>query len=330
MFARVSVLFLSLAGLAGFAGLAGCQSLVPSGTQGPSETSSDDGEVPTTGSELPPPPDPASISVATYNVRRFFDPHCDSGNCNSGDYEDVPTEGQFTYRADTLATAIADLNADIVVLQEIENQDCLDALTERLGNAYPTALLGETGLAASLDVAVLSRYPSLELRRHASTPLTLPSGGKTWFSREFLEVHFDAEGQRAIVFAAHFKAKINDDPDRRLAEATRAREVVDSVAQAHPLALLVLAGDLNDTPDSPPLRALEDEDGLLRVAAELAPDDWTYRFMGMYEPIDHLLMATTTGVRYLEGSAVIFRGEGEAGYAGSDHAAVRASFRAGE
>ncbi len=324
------------AGLLAVLMLCSCGSLVPQGTQGDDggDDAADDwgsASAPTGGAEPDlPPPDPADIVVATYNVLRFFDPNCDSGQCGSGDYEEAPTQAQFDYRADTLAEAIGAFQADVVVLEEIENQDCLSALSKRLGDAYPTAVLGETGFVASVDVAVLSRFATLEVRRHADTPLPRPSGGQTWFAREFLEVHLDGDGHRVIVFAAHFKAKNDDDPERRLAEATRARELVDAAVAEHPGALIVLAGDLNDTPDSPPLAALTADGGMLRVAAELAPDDWTYEFNGDQRPIDHILLATAaTGGVYIEGSALVFRGEGDDGYAGSDHAAVRASFRAG-
>lgn len=287
----------------------------------------DSGESGSTG--LPPPP-AADIVIATYNVHLFFDTRCDSGQCGSGDFESVPTEGQFDYHADEIAGAVAGLDADVVLLQEIENQTCLDALLERLGDGYPTAVLGEKGYAASVDVAVISRLPSLEVRRHSDTPLELPGGGQDWFSREFLEVHLDAGGHRVIVFAAHFKSKNNDDAALRLAEATRAREIVDASAAEFPEAVIVLGGDLNDTPDSPPLMALTADGGLDRVAAELAPEDWTYIYNDERRALDHLLhAAAATGGVYQPGSAHVFHDGPEDGYGGSDHAAVRASFRAG-
>lgn len=320
---------MSRAPLAAFVLCCSCTALVPP------EQGEDDGEggeasstAPTTGEEVPPPA-PSDLVVATYNVHLFFDTTCDSGQCSSGDFENAPNQSQFEYRADQLATAIADLDADVVLLQEVENQTCLTAITDRLGEGWPTAVIGETHYPASLDVAVLSRMPSLEIRRHADTPLELPSGGTGWFAREFLEVHLDAQGHRLIVFVAHFKAKNDDDPERRLAEATRAREIIDATAVEFPDSVIVLGGDLNDTPGSPPLQALEQSGGMLRVAAELAPDDWTYVYQDNYNAIDHLYLATAaTGGTYLAGTAHVFRGSGDDGYVGSDHAAVRASFHA--
>lgn len=279
------------------------------------------------GAELPPP-DPSDLAIATFNVRRFFDTVCDSGLCGAGDYEEVPTPTQFDYKADTIAEAIVGFQADVVILAEVETQACLDALAERLGDTYPTAVLGETGFAASVDVAILSRFPMVEVRRHADVPLQRPSGGQTWFSREFLEVHLDADGHQLIVFAAHFKAKVDDDPERRLAEATRARQIVDAVAAANPDALIVMGGDLNDTPDSPPLMALLADAGMKRVAEELVPDDWTYSYQGVHQAIDHLLLSTAaTGGQHIPGTTHVFRGEGNNGYGGSDHDALRANFR---
>lgn len=253
---------------------------------------------------------------------------CDSGQCGADDYEEVPTPKQFDYKADTIAEAIVGFQADVVILAEVETQACLDALADRLGDTYPTAVLGETGFAASVDVAILSRFPMVEVRRHADVPLQRPSGGQTWFSREFLEVHLDADGHQLIVFAAHFKAKVDDDPERRLAEATRARQIVDAVAAANPDALVVMGGDLNDTPDSPPLMALLADGGMKRVAEELVPDDWTYSYQGVRQAIDHLLLSTAAvGGQHLPGTTHVFRGEGNNGYGGSDHDALRANFR---
>lgn len=309
--------------------LCSCGALVPADS-GPTGGGEEDGDVSTVGEPDLPKPAAADLVVATFNVHLFFDTTCDSGSCGSGDFESAPNQGQFDYRADEISEGIAGFDADVVLLQEVENQNCLDALHMRLGEGYPTAILGETGFSASVDVAVLSRFDTLEVRRHSDQPIPLPNGDQTWFSREFLEVHLDAEGHRLIVFAAHFKSKNDDDPARRLAEATRARAIVDASAAEFPDAVIVMGGDLNDTPGSPPLTALEGDDGLLRVAAELAPEDWTYTYHDVHSALDHLLQATAaTGGQYVPGSALVFRGEGDDGWGGSDHAALRASFRAG-
>jgi endonuclease/exonuclease/phosphatase family metal-dependent hydrolase len=147
----------------------------------------------------------------------------------------------------------------------------------------------------------------------------------TSFSRDLLELHFDIEGRRVIVFNAHFKAKTNDDPDRRYAEGAGTREVIMERIAEFPNALILLGGDLNDTPGSAPISALEGNGGLSRVAAELGAEAATYVWQDRPQIIDHIYVAETPGGEYIPGSSRVVR-TSDRGLAGSDHAGVRASF----
>lgn len=268
-------------------------------------------------------PTPDTVRVATFNVRRFFDTVCDSGLCGPGDYEALPTPAEFEDRATQIATAIRGLSADVIALQEVESQACLDALVARVGDVMPYAVLGEIGTVASVDVAVLSRTPLTRVVRHRATePLLLSDGTTTKFSRELLEVH--VEDGALVVFAAHFRSKANDDPARRLAEAQVARRVVTEVGAREPEAVVVLAGDLNDTPGSPPLAALVDDDGLVRLADDLdAGSQATYSYQGRGQAIDHLLVTRGRGeAARMPRSSRVWHGSPQWGWGGSDHAAL--------
>jgi uncharacterized protein len=260
--------------------------------------------------------------IATFNVRRFFDTACASGICGSGEYEELPSLQQFEARAAQLAEAIRALDADVIALQEIETQACLDALTARLD--MPHAVLGEIGSTASVDVAVVSRTPiDLVATHRANEPLALPDGTVTLFSRELLEVH--VRGGAVVVFAAHFKSKSNDEPARRLAEAQHASRIVNELAAREPAAVVVLAGDLNDTPGSPPLDALTLAGGLVRAAADLPEAaQATYIFDGRGQAIDHILVAPGNAGLRVPRSARVWRDAG--GWGGSDHAALTTDF----
>ncbi len=271
--------------------------------------------------------DPEHISIATFNVRLFFDTKCDSGKCSGDDFETVASASGFEARADEIAAAIRTIDAEIILLQEIENQPCIDALASRLPS-YSSVHLGEQGYPASLDTAVLSTLPTLEVVSHLDETFPHPDGGTTSFTRDLLEVHFEVGGARVIVFDAHFRSKVFDDPGRRLAEGQRAGEWLDLRAQEYPDALIVLGGDLNDTPGSPPLLALESATEISRVAAEL-DDDSTYVYSGTSQAIDHLYFVTTDAGEHLKNSTVLFRiikNSGWSGFGGSDHAALRSNF----
>lgn len=263
------------------------------------------------------------VRVATFNVRRFFDPVCDTGACTYEDYEALPSPASFEDRATQIADAIRTLDADLVSLQEIETQGCMDALMLRVGDVLPYGVLGETGFAASVDVAILSKTPIDDVVRHRETnPLALPDGTVTTFSRELLEVHArTSDGRPVVLFSAHFKSKADDDPPRRLAEAQVSSRIVRERAAGRPDALVLLAGDLNDTPGSPPLDALVVDGGLVRVADDLAASEQaTYWYQGRGRAIDHILIAPNPNVFRVPRSTRAWR-DGS-GWGGSDHAAL--------
>ena len=266
------------------------------------------------------------VRVATFNVRRFFDTICESNSCNEDDYEEQPSPANFDARAAQLADAITRLDADVISLQEIETQACLDALLARLPG-MPYGVIGEIHSAASVDVAVLSRTPLDRVTGHRDQhPLALPDGRVLMFSRELLEVQVRAsDGTKIVMFAAHFKSKSADDPARRLAEAQVSSQIINAVAAAEPNALVVLGGDLNDTPESPPLAALTVDGGLVRVADDLQESlQATYRYAGRGQAIDHLLIAPSSVAWRVPRSSRVWRDT--SGWGGSDHAALTSEF----
>lgn len=268
---------------------------------------------------------PLRVHVMTFNMHRYFDTTCDSGRCSTGDFEALPTASAFAAQTAAIAFGITRAEADVVCAQEVETEAALRALQDRLAGRYPTAVLGEIGTPGSVDVAVLARDPLIETRRHRAQPITRPDGSGTVFSREFLEVHLSRAGRRVVMFCAHFRSMVNDDPGRRVAEGTRAAELVARTATEFPDALVVMGGDLNDVPGSPTLLALEGG-GLDRVARRLPTGEdatWT-GFSGSFA-FDHLLHATRGAGRVIDGSVAVLRDQAM-GYAGSDHAALRADF----
>ena len=268
-----------------------------------------------------------SVTVATFNVRAFFDPVCDSRRCGPQSYESQPTQSEFEAKARQLAQGIESLNADVVLLQEVESETCLSAIREALGDEYPEAILGETNAIASLDVGVISKLPvlaSFSYRDQAIPLINIP--GNTYFVREFLEVHLELGSARVIVFNTHFRSKHPpDDPEQRLAEAVAANQIVTRRIAEHPEALVILGGDLNDTPGSPTLNAIEEGGGFFRIAEELGPDAATYIYRGQGQAIDHLYLARDAAGHYQAGSSQVVRNSPR-GLAGSDHGGLVGTF----
>ena len=272
-----------------------------------------------------PPPDLPGIKVASFNVERLFDTTCDTGKCGPGAYEEAPSAKRFSAKVSELAVGITRLRANIVFLQEVETQGCLDALKAELPG-LPNAYLAETNGPASVDVGILSAYPITETRTHRNTPIPLPNGEPTTFTRDLLEAHVTSPEGEIIAFVAHFRSKVNDDPDRRLAEARAARAIVLEAAARNPKAIVLLGGDLNDVPGSPPLEALGEGGALVRISEGLPNSDiGTIRYNGGLLAIDHFFLARASAGKAVPGSFQVFREE-STGWGGSDHGAIRANF----
>jgi predicted extracellular nuclease len=273
---------------------------------------------------------PGLIRVATFNVHRYFDTVCESGQCKPGDFEEAPSQAAFDAVTDKLAKGIALIDPDVIALEEVETARCLDALNAKLatlGKVFPIAHLGEIGSPGSVDVAILARGALTEIKTHRDTPITEANGTKTTFSRELLEVRMTFGAKAVVMFAAHFRSQVSDDPARRLAEATAAQAIIAKTSTDLPDALVLLGGDLNDKPGSPPINALEKDGALLRVAKDVPPDDQaTYVFQGVKSALDHVFIGAPQAARYVAKSATAYRDDTRGGFAGSDHAALAADF----
>jgi endonuclease/exonuclease/phosphatase family metal-dependent hydrolase len=273
---------------------------------------------------------PGLIRVAQFNVRRYFNTVCDSGKCTGGDFEDLPTQAEFDAKTDALAKGIALIDPDIISLEEVETQGCLDALNAKLatmGKGFPIAHLGETGSSGSVDVAVLARGALTEIKTHRDVPLIEADGTTTTFTREFLEMRMTFGARNVIMFAAHFRSQVTDDPARRLAEAKAAQAIMAKTSTDLPDSLVLLGGDLNDKPGSDPINAMEAGAALLRVASDIPVDaQGTYIFNGVKNAIDHIFVGAPQASRYVAKSAVVFQDNPKGGYASSDHASLAADF----
>ncbi|RAY13546.1 endonuclease/exonuclease/phosphatase [Actinomadura craniellae] len=124
-------------------------------------------------------------------------------------------------------------------------------------------------------------------------------------TRKPLAGEFTWRGRPLIAVANHWSTASGDDPlygryqpPRRFAEFRRERQAqavarfVRSVRTAEPGALVVVAGDLNSTEDSPPLRALTGGTGLVNPLTRLPlADRYTHLADGNSRALDHVLLS---------------------------------------
>jgi endonuclease/exonuclease/phosphatase family metal-dependent hydrolase len=230
------------------------------------------------------------LSIVNWNTHNFFD---NKKNPATPD-EDILTTADYTAKRQTIGAEIKALDGDIVVLAEIENQAILDDLNKtELGSAYAQTILVEGNDSRGIDIGVLTKIAPDSVVSHKDDVFVLAgtNGPQYHFSRDCLELHFTVNERKLILLGVHLKAKSpTDDKDKRLAEAQRVRKIADDLHAKEPDAGLLVLGDFNDTPDSPPCAAVAGAAPDLYVdSASFAPlaARYSYDYMGKLELIDH-------------------------------------------
>lgn len=279
----------------------------------------------------------ARFSVATYNVENYL-------------LQDTATRRAKPPAARAaVARSVARLQPDVIALQEVGGMPALDDLRSRLrdsGLHLPHAAVVH-GPDTNIQLALLSRFPVRHLVAHTNDSFLL-DGRRHRVSRGFLEAELDVAPRcRVTVLAAHLKSKRvvvdSAESDLRENEARLLREHVDALLRRDPGTLLVVCGDLNDTPESRPvrivtgtgLRSLVDTRPAEPVAGPESRDgtrgrprrvNWThyYATADTFTRIDYLLVSRALARSWRpEGTRVLVDSDwGEA----SDHRPIVAEF----
>jgi predicted extracellular nuclease len=213
----------------------------------------------------------------------------DSGNVQD-EASSTPTPAAYQTKLGAIASILALGAPDIVALQEVENEAALADLASRpeLPKPYPYRALLPGNDPRGIDVAVMSTLPLGAVISHEADFFTGSTSGiqKYHYSRDCLEVHIPAGNLELVLLVVHFKAKSSDDPMKRLAEAEHTRGIADAITAGNPSAVVLILGDFNDFPGSPPIAAIEGTGDAVYSSAALlvaAADAWTTQFNGVVQ-----------------------------------------------
>jgi len=198
---------------------------------------------------------------------------------------------------------------DILCLVEVESMLALRKFNDDptlLNGAYKYALLIDSRDFRQIDVAILSNKRILNVRSHVDD--RDPNNPQEYiFSRDCLELEIalnDSGSQKLTLFLNHLKSKLAEsEQEKQDAAARRQRQaeyVRDLVHQRFPGSafdseLFAVIGDLNDQPESDPVKPLTRDaglaDALLRVPAK--EQRWTewYRGGNAVSQLDYILMS---------------------------------------
>ncbi len=196
------------------------------------------------------PAQEATFTVATYNLENYL-------------LESVGNRPAKSAAARAkICEIIKSMAPDVLALQEVGGQKALDELRATLksdGLDYPEWEWIE-GHDKLLNLAILSKFPIVARRPHASLSY-LMNGRRFEVQRGFAEVDIKVSDLYSFtLITAHLKSKRPvpqaDDQDMREMEARVLRDIVDKRLAAKPDSNILIAGDLNDTINAPPVKAL--------------------------------------------------------------------------
>jgi endonuclease/exonuclease/phosphatase family metal-dependent hydrolase len=265
---------------------------------------------------------PSIVRVVSWNVHDLFDEAADPGTLDPA----IPA-AEVEARLDVVSAVLRRLDADAVLLQEVERLPLLLRLASRAG--YPEARLLEGNDPRGIDVALLSRWPVTRYRGHAAE---LGADGRLLWPRDAVEAELALGAARLVIVGTHLSSRLSDpDGDRRRAQAARLRELADDAAADDPGALVLAGGDLNDEAAVPALSPLFGDGSWLDGVGVTASDAagvgavaWTWSDGRVRETLDHLALPETQRGRRLAGWVA----DGPDVAAASDHRPVVLDLRA--
>ncbi len=192
------------------------------------------------------------------------------------------------------AKVIQAVKADIACIVEADSRETLKRFdTELLNSKYRYEMLIDGNDIRGIDVGLYSRFPLGGIWTHIFDG----SGNSRTFSRDCPEYEIILpSGQSLFLLCNHLKSKGYDfdgnADNRRMKQATAVAEILKGYDLKNDL--VVVAGDLNDTPDSGPLKPLMDVDNLFDVLELQFGNDkgkrWTYHYTS-FEQIDYVLVS---------------------------------------
>lgn len=230
------------------------------------------------GGEFAPFDPPQVLTVGTYNVENLFDlvddPSHDEGEFTPGSASWTPA--RLADRMGRMARVFADLQADIISVNEVENEAVLTQLRDTIADAggphYPYLAVSNSSDPRGIKPSVLSRYPILRsfgrpinrahdcLATEDRQPITLDGSEPEARPIFQVEINVDADPEADLVLLAnHWKAKGRtsypcDDDEHRLRSGLQLHDLMLQLEAETPGRDVIALGDFNAFEFEPPLK----------------------------------------------------------------------------
>ena len=256
------------------------------------------------------------VDIRENRGKKLFDRYktkvvANSGNDWDGELEFKREDFSLVTRENT-AKVIKEVKADIACVVEAEDRLALKGFdSDLLNNRYPCEMLIDGNDLRGIDVGVLSKFPIAGIWSHIFDK----SGRSATFSRDCIEYEIMLDASTPLYFICnHLKSKSpdasgNTGDSRRKMQATAIAKILERYNLGRDL--VIVAGDMNDTPDSQPLKPLltvpKLHDVLDLQYGNVFSKRWTYSYKGAFNQIDYLLVSEPLKKKFV-GAGVERRG----------------------
>lgn len=254
-----------------------------------------------------------SLAIAAYNVRNLFDKFDNPYTADEG------TKPKPERELDALINAVKQVDADVMIMEEVEAGGVLTDLCRKRLTDYPYVFEDPTSDPRGISVAVISKIPVSKIVSHRLMLLNPAEGNKPTnrFARDLLRIDLEPQpGVKISLYGLHLKSKRDSEGDPksanwRLAEARKIAAILKE-DYASGIKNFAIMGDFNDTIDSAPLKAifaslntpLIDSHAHIPEAQRITFESSRYR-----ECIDFILLSPELGKMMVPQSGTIFQGE---------------------
>ncbi len=200
---------------------------------------------------------------------------------------------------DNVGRVLQAVKADVLCMVEVEDRATLARFNlevlEKFKPQYARNLLVDGNDERGIDLGLFSQFPIRSVRSHIDDTYEADNGQtELVFSRDCPEYEVQLTGGRSLwVLCNHFKSKGYGSPTSNNKKRKRQADQVRDILKRFDLTLdfVVVAGDLNDTPKSAPLKNLLEMPNLFDVLAwpNFPGPRWTYK--NGKDSIDYLLVS---------------------------------------
>lgn len=242
------------------------------------------------------------LTFVELNCENLFDYQDDEGKDDSEYLPEATrhwTKKRYWQKLNNISQSLLSCSeegiSDLIALCEVENDSVLHDLTKRslLRNAGYEYIMTSSPDLRGIDVALL--YSPFSFKPVKSSFLRVDPISGMRPTRDILYVSGQViSGDTLHVFVVHFPSRFGGErysrPFRKVV-ADRLCLSLDSIQRLNPDARILIAGDFNDSHDSPALKQIYSHNiqNLTKEAHGLHGVKGTYRYQGEWGSIDHIL-----------------------------------------